>query len=64
MNEMDLTDIYRTFHSNTKIYTFFSASTYLITKQASINTTKLTTMDYRQNLKTMKTTERLQIHGN
>ena len=24
-NQMDLTDIYRTFHSNTKEYTFFSA---------------------------------------
>ena len=25
MNQMDLTDIYRTFHPNTKEYTFFSA---------------------------------------
>ena len=26
MNQMDLTDIYRTFHPNRKEYTFFSAS--------------------------------------
>ena len=46
MNQMDLTDIYRSFHPNTKEYTFFSAphgtiSTYLATKQTSTDTKKI-----------------------
>jgi hypothetical protein len=49
MNQMDLTDIYRTFHPKTKEYTFFLPPQYtfskighiLVTKQASIHTTIL-----------------------
>jgi exonuclease III len=46
-NQMDLTDIYRTFHPKAKEYTFFSAPhatfsktdhIYLVTKQASTDT--------------------------
>ena len=32
MNQMDLTDIYRTFHSNRKKYTFFSVSHRILSK--------------------------------
>ena len=45
MNQMDLTDIYRIFHTNTKEYTFFSAPhgsffkiDQIVTKQAATDT--------------------------
>jgi exonuclease III len=44
LNQLYLTDIYRTFHSNTKEYTFFSTShgyfskiEYIVTDKASFN---------------------------
>jgi exonuclease III len=49
INQMDLTDIYRTLHPNTKEYTFFSAlhgtfsqiNAYANTNQISTDTRKL-----------------------
>jgi exonuclease III len=49
MDQMDLTDIYRTFHRKAKEYTFFSAlhgtspklTILLVTKQASTDTRRL-----------------------
>jgi exonuclease III len=49
MNQMELTDIYRIFHTNTKAYTFFSAchdsssklTIYLVTKEGSRGRRKL-----------------------
>ena len=35
MTQMDLIDIYRPFHPNTKEYIFFSAPTYLAIRQIS-----------------------------
>ena len=36
INQMDLTDIYRSFHSNTKEYTFFSALHGILSKTDQI----------------------------
>ena len=49
MSQMELTDLYRTFHPKTKEFTFFSApygtysklTIYMVIKQPSTNTKKL-----------------------
>jgi exonuclease III len=48
MNQMDLTDIYRTFHPKTKEYTFFSAPQGTFFKTDHIISHKTTLHQYKE----------------
>ena len=48
MNQMDLTDIYRTFHPNTKEYTFFSVTQSTISKIDHILSNKTSLNQYKK----------------
>ena len=49
MNQMDLTDIYRTFHTNTKEHTFFSAPHVTFSKTDHILGNKAKLNRYKNN---------------